>query len=122
MSNAIEFAARTYATAWAEPDPEARARLLEACWAEDGRLVTGGSGFNGRAALAAAMDAFFADPQRPTVRLTSPIDVQGRMFRLSAVAEYPDGRVSAESHDAGEVDADGRIAILLTFVGPLPRL
>jgi hypothetical protein len=122
MSNPTEAAARAYIAAWGEPDPEARARLLEACFAVDGRLVTGGDGIRGRAALAAAMDKFFADRPGLRPRLTSAIDTQGRMFRFCGVLEGPDGTVLGENHDAGEVDGDGRIAILLTFNGPLPAL
>jgi uncharacterized protein YbaA (DUF1428 family) len=121
MSNPTEVAARSYIAAWNEPDAAARARLLEACWAVDARLVTGGDGYPGRAALDAAMARFVADPRRPAAVLTSPIDVQGRMFRFRGVARCADGTVLGESFDAGEVDADGRIAILLTFVGPLPE-
>lgn len=121
MSNPTEVAARTYAAAWAELDPVARARMLEACFAADGRIAARGDGIRGRAALAAAIDAFHADPRRLTTRITSAIDVQGRLFRFRAVLEHADGTPFAEVHDAGEVDAEGRIAILLTFVGPLPE-
>ena len=121
MSNPTEVAARSYIAAWNEPDPDVRARLLEQCWAVDARLVTGGDGYRGRAALDAAMAKFAADPRRLAARFTSPIDVQGRMFRFSGVVVQADGTVvGAEAHDVGEVDADGRIAILLTFNGPLP--
>jgi SnoaL-like domain len=121
MSNPTEVAARTYAAAWTEPDPAARSRMLEACFAVDGRIAARGDGIRGRAALAAAIDAFFADPRRLTTRITSAIDVQGRLFRFRAVLENPDGTPVVEVHDAGEVDGDGRIALLLTFVGPLPE-
>lgn len=121
MSNPTETAARTYAAAWAEPDPLVRARMLEACFAVDGRIVSRGEGIRGRVALAAAIDAFVADPRGLTTRVTSSIDVQGRLFRFRAVLENPDGSPFLEIHDAGEVDGDGRIALLLTFVGPLPE-
>jgi hypothetical protein len=121
MSNPTETAARTYAAVWAEPDPTTRALMLEACFAVDGRIAARGEGIRGRAALAAAIDAFLADPRGLTTRLTSPIDVQGRLFRFRAVLENRDGSPALEVHDAGEVDGDGRIALLLTFVGPLPE-
>lgn len=121
MSNPVEVAVRAYVAAWNEPDPEVRARLLEQCWAVDARLVTGGDGYNGRAALAAAMAALRADPRGLTATFTSPVDVQGRMFRFTGVVVAADGTiVGAEAHDAGEVGDDGRIAIILTFNGPLP--
>ena len=121
MTSPTEVAARTYAAAWSEPDPQARARMLEECFAVDGRIATRGDGIRGRAALAAAIDAFFADPRRLTTRVTSAIDVHGRIFRFRAVLEWPDGTPFLEVHDAGEVDAGGRISLLLTFNGPLPE-
>jgi hypothetical protein len=119
MSNPIEVAARTYAATWSEPDPEARARMLEACFAVDGRIAAAGGGIHGRAAP--AIDAFLADPRRRTTRVTSAIDVQGRLFRFRAVIEAADGTPVLEVHDAGEVDAEGRIALILTYNGPLPE-
>jgi hypothetical protein len=121
MSSPTEVAARSYAAVWEEPDPVTRALMLEACFAVDGRVVSRGEGIRGRAALAAAIDAFFADPRRLASRVTSAIDTQGRLFRFRAVLEHPDGTPFLEIHDAGEVDGDGRITLLLTFVGPLPE-
>jgi hypothetical protein len=111
-----EIAVRAYAAAWQEPDDTIRAQMIDAFFAEDGRLVTGGTPICGRAALAKMMATFRADPRGMTARLVEPLDVQGRLFRFRAVVEHRDGTV-AESFDAGEVDADGRISTLLTFNG-----
>jgi hypothetical protein len=119
MSTPSLIAAQTYVAAWQEPDRDQRARLVEACWAEDGRLVTGGREFRGRAALLAMMDALFADPRGQRVQLTSAIDARGTIFRFRAVVVAPDGSASPESFDAGQVGADGRIDLILTFTGPL---
>jgi hypothetical protein len=114
----IEDACRTYVAAWNERDAGKRASLLEACWADGGRLVSHGRTYRGRGDLEAAIVAFQADPQWARVRLTSVIDAGGTTFRFRGVAERHDGS-SAEATDAGEVDADGRIALILTFNGPL---
>jgi hypothetical protein len=119
MPSPAEVAARTYVAAWQEPDRDTRARLIEACWAEDGRLVTGGREFRGRAALLAMMDTLFADPRGSRVKLVSAIDARGTIFRFRAVVLEPDGSVSPESFDAGQVGPDGRIDLILTFTGPL---
>ena len=50
--------------------------------------------------------------------MLAPPDVQGNLFRLRANAIHSDGTTSPESFDAGELDADGRIATILTFRGP----
>jgi hypothetical protein len=119
MPTPTEIAAQTYVAAWQEPDPAARARLIEACFAADGRIVSRGAVIRGRAALAAAIDGFIADPRGLRPRLPSAIDVQGPLFRFRALVEDRDGRVILDGFDAAEVDADGRITVLLTF-GPAP--
>ena len=119
MPSSTEIAAQTYVAAWQEPEAAARARLIEACFAVEGRIVSRGAVIRGRAGLAAAIDAFFADPRGLSARLASVIDVQGPIFRLRAVVEDRDGRIVLDGFDAAEVDADGRIAVLLTF-GPSP--
>jgi len=114
-----ELAARRYISAWAESDRAARAALLEACFAVDGRICVRGQVLRGRAELAAAIDTFIADPRGLTARLTSVIDAAGTAFRFRALVEYPDGKPFMELLDVGEVDAEGRICALYTFVEPL---
>jgi hypothetical protein len=116
VTSSTENAAQTYVAVWQEPDAAARARLIEACFAEEGRIVSrGGTIIRGRAALAAAVDDFFADPRGLSARLTTAIDVHGPLFRFRSVVADRDGRVVFDGFDAAEVDADGRIAVLLTF-------
>jgi predicted cupin superfamily sugar epimerase len=81
-------------------------------------MVTRSREIRGRASLAAALTGFLADPRLARVRLASAIDAEGTTFRYRAVAERWDG-TTAESFDAGEIDASGRISLLLTFAGPL---
>jgi hypothetical protein len=119
VPSSTEIAAQTYVAAWQEADAAARARLIEACFAVEGRIVSRGAVIRGRAGLAAAIDDFLADPRGLSARLASAIDVQGPIFRLRAVVEDRDGRIVFDGFDAAEVDADGRIAVLLTF-GPSP--
>jgi hypothetical protein len=120
MSSPSEVAARTYVAAWQEPDPAARARLIEACFAADGRIVTPGSVIHGRAGLAKAIADLFADPRGLSARLTSAIDAQGPMFRFRSVVADRDGRIVFDGFDAAEVDAAGRITVLLAFGGAPP--
>jgi hypothetical protein len=118
MPNPVENAVDTYIKAWSEHDPAVRATMIEACFAADGRIVMRGREIRGRAELAEAMAKFLADPQSLRVRVTSAIDARGTTFRFRVVTERRDG-TSAESLDAGEIDATGRISLLLTFAGPL---
>ena len=118
MPSAVEQAVETYIRAWSEPDPAVREKMIEECFAADGRLVTRSGEIRGRAALAAMMTRILADPQLLRIRLISAIDASGTTFRFRGVVERRDG-TSPESFDAGEVDASGRISLLLTFAGPL---
>jgi len=118
MPSAVEIAVDTYVRMWNEPDPAVRTAMLEACFAADGRMVTRSREIRGRAELTEFMTKFLADPQVLDIRVTSPIDAQGTTFRFHGVVELRDGRL-LESFDAGQIDADGRIALLLTFAGPL---
>jgi hypothetical protein len=123
MSSPSEIVAQTYVKAWQEPDVASRTRLIEACFADDGRIVSPGAVIRGRAGLAAAMSDFFADPRGLSARLLSAIDAQGPIFRFRSVVEDRDGRVVFDGFDAAEVDTDGRITVLLTFgpsAAPLP--
>jgi hypothetical protein len=51
-------------------------------------------------------------------RVASVIDAAGTTFRYRSIVQRRDG-TSVEFFDAGEIDADGRIATLLVFAGPL---
>jgi hypothetical protein len=92
--------------------------MVEACFAEDGRMVKRSGEIRGRAALAAEMARVRADPNLLRIRLISAIDARGTTFRYRGAADCRDG-TCLEAFDAGEVDADGQICLLLTFAGPL---
>ncbi|NVB79019.1 MAG: hypothetical protein HOV81_11525 [Kofleriaceae bacterium] len=116
MPSAIETAFDTYVRAFTEPDPAARAQMIEACWAVDGRLVSKSREIRGREALAEFMAQFA--PRVARIRRISALDCGKTIFRIRGIADLRDG-TSAESFDAGEIDADGRIKLILTFAGPL---
>lgn len=114
----VAAAVDAYIRAWAERDPAARAALVERCFAADGRIVMPASEIRGRAALEEAMARLLADPEVRGVRITTAIDARGTIFRFGTAIDRRDG-TSLEAFDAGEIDANGRIAVLLTFSGPL---
>lgn len=118
MAIPIRAAVDAYIRTWTEPDPVVRAALLETHFAPDVRFVTRSKEVRGRAALAKEMASLLADPQLLRIRLVSAIDARGTTFRFRAVADLRNG-TSPESFDVGEIDAEGRIALVLTFSGPL---
>ncbi len=121
MSSPVQTAVETYIRAWSEPDPSVRAAMIQACFAEDGRMVTRSREIRGHAALADEMTRLRADPRLLRIRVTSAIDASGTTFRFRGVVEHRDG-ATFEAFDAGEIDASGRISLLLTFAGPLGEL
>jgi len=118
MPSPVEVAVGTYVRACCERDPALRSELLEACLAVDVRMVTGSREICGRAALIQELTRFLADPQLLGIRVLSAVDARGSIFRYRALADMRDG-TSAEAFDAGEIDATGRISLILTFAGPL---
>jgi hypothetical protein len=118
MRSAVEVAVDTYILASQEGDAAVRVQLLEACFAEDGRMVTRSRELRGRAALAAELARAHADPKFAGIRVISKIDAHGTTFRYRAVADFRDGP-SIEAFDAGEIDESGRISLILTFAGAL---
>jgi hypothetical protein len=118
MPTAIERTVTTFIRAWSERDPAIRAKMIEACFAENGRMVTRSGEIRGRVALADEMTRVTSDPRLVRIRLTSVIDAKGTTFRYRGFADYSDGR-SLENLDVGELDADGRIALVMAFGGPL---
>ncbi len=92
--------------------------MLEACFAVEGRVVAPRSEIRGRAALAEFMTSFLADPTLLGVRMTSALDAGTTTFRYRSSIDRRDG-TSREFLDAGEIDASGRIGLLLVFTGRL---
>ena len=118
MPSPVESAVDTYVRACTTSDPAVRAALLEACLAADVRMVTRGREIRGRAALTTYLTGFLTDPQLVRVEVSSAVDARGTTFRYRAVAEFRDG-TKLEAFDAGEIDAAGKISLILTFAGPL---
>jgi hypothetical protein len=115
MAAAVEEAVATYVAVFSEPDPAIRATLIDACFAEHGRFVTRSRETRGRAAIADMATRLFADPDVARVRVVA-LDARGTTFRFRSVVEHRDGTTS-EFFDAGEIDAEGRIVLILTFAG-----
>lgn len=113
----IRASIEAYVAAWNEHDATQRMRLIEHACAEDLLMRTPGKRIDGRGQL----DALIADFQqrRPRERavLSSAVDVQGNVFRYVGIVEGSTSARGGETFDAGECDEDGRIRLLLSFVG-----
>lgn len=118
MKSSVEAAVNTYIRAASERDPKTRGAMLESCFAADGRLISRNREVRGRAALADEIARLLADPQFERIRIVSAIDVGETTFRFQSSVERRDG-TSLVFFDAGQVDATGRISLVLTFAGEL---
>ena len=114
----VEIAVQTYIRAVSARDPALRAQLLEACFAQEGRFLTRSRVIHGPVGVAEMLTRFHADPRPFRIRLLSVVDASGTIFRFRSLVENRDG-TSDEFFDAGEIDADGKISLLMTFAGPL---
>jgi len=115
-------AAQRYVDVLAERDPVSRGAALDACFASDARFVTLGRTLRGPAEISVMIDRALGDPRGFSARRTTAIEAAGTAFRFGAVGEFADGSPTAPAEDAGEIDRDGRIAVLYTFPGPLPAI
>lgn len=106
----------TYVAAWNEDDAARRHAFIETACSPELRFVTGGRAV-GRDELDRMIAAFRQRTPGARAVFTSSVDIQGRLFRYSGRAESSTGAPLGDALDAGECDEDGRIRVLLTFVG-----
>ena len=110
----------SYLEAWNEADAARRAELIEAVWADQGRLVDPplvGEGRSEISDMAAALHAQFPGHQ---FRRASGIDEHHGHFRFAWDLVGPDGTVALAGVDVGKLSEDGRLDRITGFFGPLP--
>lgn len=117
MASPVEVAVENYIRVFSERDEGKRAALIEASCAPDIRLIARSREFRGREAIADLANRFFADPNMLGIRVVAR-DAQGKTFRLRVLTDAREGSIP-EVYDAGMIDDSGRIALILTFAGPL---
>lgn len=116
----VEEIVRAYGAAWNEPDIERRRQLLETAWAEGGVYTDPTAHVEGRAALLTHIAGFHAQMPGARLSLTSGVDEHHGRVRFTWIMRAVDGATIAEGVDFGDLDADGRLARITGFFGPLP--
>lgn len=106
-----------YVAAWNETDAEKRRAFLRDACAESFVLVTSGRRAEGRAGLEAMIVEFQQRMPKSFVTLTRGVDIQGHLVRFTGTVSGPRFPTPVENMDACEVDDDGRLLRILTFVG-----
>lgn len=111
----------TYLAAWNETDGKARARLIEQAWARDGRYVDPLLAADGHAAIGEMVAAVHSKFPGHRFRRTSGVDAHNGHVRFGWELAAPDGAITVAGVDVGEIGADGRLARITGFFGPLPE-
>ena len=112
-----------YGAAWNETDVEKRRELLEKAWAEDGVYTDPTAEVHGREALLAHITGFQAQSGGARIVLTTAVDSHhGTRLRFGWKMVGADGTELAEGLDYGELDDDGRLRLIVGFVGPMKPL
>ena len=108
-----------YGAAWNEPDADARRRLLQSSWADDGSYCDPTGAAQGREALVAHIGAFQATMPGHRIDLTTGVDEHDGHLRFGWVMRSPDGTVVMEGMDYGRLAGDGRLQQIVGFFGLL---
>ena len=117
MRSPSELALDAYMAAWAERDFDARAKLIDACWTDESRLVSKRSEIKGKAALEKAIGPLFTNSQIAGFRLIAR-EIGKTTFRLRTALDFVGGK-SVEFYDCGEFFPEGKIRVIFTFDGAL---
>lgn len=118
----IDALVAVYCAAWNEIDPEARGKLLQQVWADDGVFVDPTSDVVGREALSQAIAGFQKQFPGARIEMASRTDRHHDVIRFSWRAIGADGATLIEGIDFGELDDQGRLRKIVGFWGPLPDL
>ncbi len=112
----------THLAAYAEPDRSRREELIARAWAPAGRLLDPPLTGEGHAGIADAADALQGQFAGHTFRRTSGVDEHHGQLRYGWELVSPEGQAVLAGLDVAELDADGRLARVTGFFGPLPAL
>ena len=109
-------------TAYADPDASRRATVAQRIWAAGGQLIDPPLAATGHAQISQQADQLLAQfPGHRFVR-SSGIDSHHGFARYGWQLLGPSGAVVLEGIDIAQLDAQGRLAQVTGFFGPLPAL
>ena len=117
----IQTVVETYVAAWRERDAEARLRLLEQSWADDGVYVDPLTRTEGRAALSRMIGRYHQERPDTQVVLTSGVDHHHRELRFTWALLGDNGATLMIGMDFGQIAEDGRLQQITGFFGPMPN-
>ena len=118
MSDSLTEMATQYASAWSA-EAMTRAAILERVWAPDGVYCDPLGRVEGRAALDQHMAGTLAIFPGHEIVVTSAVDEHHDQFRFEWELRGPEGNMTASGIDVGVLSANGQIASITGFFGPL---
>jgi hypothetical protein len=120
MTETVESVVDAYGAAWLEEDPDARRALLDKAWSDGGVYRDPTADLSGRAALSDHIGGFHRRTPGARIVITSAVDAHHGKLRFTWRMLGADGATMLEGIDFGELAADGRLASITGFFGPLP--
>jgi hypothetical protein len=118
----LEALIPTYCAAWNEPDPGTRRRLLDPVWGEGATYTDPTVHLAGVQALVDHITAVQARRPGARIEMTSVLDTHHGLCRFAWHCVLADGTALPEGIDFAELGADGRLARIIGFFGPLKPL
>ena len=118
-TNNIEQAVESYFAMWNETDPERRARCIAEAWETDCKYVDPlleAAGYSALDQMVAGVHAQFPGHR---FALTSGLDQHHDRVRFAWELRAPDGSLTVEGIDLGEVGPEGRLRSITGFFGPV---
>ena len=110
-----------YCTAWDEPDPSRRDRMLQLVWAEDGIYADPTVYAVGRKELCEHIGKVLARLPGSRIVRSSLADAHHGMFRFTFKRVQANGETLREGIDFGELSRDGKLQRIAGFFGPPPQ-
>lgn len=121
-ASAVEALVSAYCDAWNESDPDKRARMLSAVWADDGVYIDPTVVAKGAAELSAHIGRVLERNPGTGILRISKADCHHGLLRFSFARVKTDGSVLREGVDFGEVSGDGKLVRIVGFFGPLSAM
>lgn len=105
--------------AYADPDVTRRQQTIAATWATDGALIDPPFDGVGHEALSGVVDVVLTHYAGHTFRRTTAVDAHHEYARYGWELVAADGAVAVAGIDVAHFAADGRLARVVGFFGPL---
>lgn len=111
-----------YLTAYCEPNPSSRARLIAATWTSDGVLIDPPLTARGHEELTQQADALLSLYPGAKFQRTSELDMHQGYARYSWDLIASSGERLISGFDVAQQSPDGKLSMVIGFFGPLKQI